>query len=539
MTDPRPDLPPPTANTGAIATMGLDLQEGRVIPRKQVISWAIWDWASQPFNTVILTFIFTALYLTTEVFLPPEVAALGEDAPEYEAGIAGLASGLGLGGFVAGILIALVAPVMGRRSDGSGRRKLWLALNTYVVVACMALLFFVEPGPGLFFWLGVALVSAGSVFNEIAGVHYNAMLLQVSTRSTVGRVSGLGWGLGYIGGIFALVLVVVAYSFDWFGLPTDTGLPFRLVAVGCAIWTVLFSIPTFLNVPELPAAPTKKTGNFLTSYVDLGRDIVRIFRETRTTFWFLVASAVFRDGLAGVFTYGAVIASAVYGFGFLEVVAFGIAANLIAGVSSIVAGRFDDKLGPRRVILVSLAGLVIAGLSVFFLRDAGDIVFWIGGLTLCLFVGPAQAAARSFLARVTPAGREGEIFGLYATTGRAASFLSPGLWTLLIAFTSVTAFGILGIVVVLLAGFLLMLFVRATLAPPVATSEPDNALAGLAAFLAIVLPPVGLVLGIVALVQIANRGGYGRQFAVAAVVIGPVMSGLLTFGALVQFGVIG
>jgi len=539
MTDPTPDLPPPTANTGAIATMGLDLHEGRVIPRKQVISWAIWDWAAQPFNTVILTFIFTALYLTTDVFLPADIAELGKGDPAYESGIAGLASGLGLGGFAAGILIALLAPVLGRRSDGSGKRKLWLALNTYVVVACMALLFFVEPGPGLYFWLGVALVSIGSVFNEIAGVHYNAMLLQVSTRSTVGRVSGLGWGLGYIGGIFALVIVVVAYSFDWFGLPTDEGLPFRLVAVGCAIWTVLFSIPTFLNVPELPAVPSKTKTGFLASYVGLGRDIVRIFRETRTTFWFLIASAVFRDGLAGVFTYGAVIASAVYGFEFLEVVVFGIAANLIAGVSSIIAGRFDDRLGPRRVILVSLGGLVITGLAVFFLREAGDIVFWIGGLTLCLFVGPAQAAARSFLARVTPAGREGEIFGLYATTGRAASFLAPGLWTLLIALTSVTAFGILGIVLVLLVGFILMLFVRSTIAPPIAAGAPDNALAGLGAFLAVVLPPVGFVLGIVALVQISQRGGYGKQFAVTAVIVAPIMTALLTFGALVQFGLIG
>lgn len=460
MTDPRPDVPPPTADSGAIAVMGLELQEGKVVPRKQIVSWAIWDWASQPFNTVILTFIFTALYLTTDVFLDPEVAALGEGDPRYDAGIAELASGLGLGGTVAGILIALIAPVMGRRSDGSGRRKTWLMLNTYVVVACMAALFFVEPGTGYGFWLGVALISIGSVFNEIAGVHYNAMLLQVSTPSTVGRISGLGWGLGYIGGIFALVLVIVAYAADWFGLPEDTGLPFRLVAVGCAVWTLLFSIPTFLNVPEVPPSPTKRQVSFLQSYVELFRDIARIYRETRTTFWFLLASAVFRDGLAGVFTYGAIIASAVYGFEFLEVVIFGVAANLVAGVSSIVAGRFDDRLGPRRVILVSLAGLVVAGLAVFFLRDAGDIVFWIGGLTLCLFVGPAQAAARSFLARVTPVGREGEIFGLYATTGRAASFLSPALWTGFIAIFSATAWGILGIVIVLAAGFVLMLLVR-------------------------------------------------------------------------------
>src|SRR5690606_23661104 len=126
----------------------------------------------------------------------------------------------------------------------------------------------------------------------------------------------------------------------------------------------------------------------------------------------------------------------------------------------IAAGRFDDRFGPRAVILTALGGLVVAGLVVFFARDAGTIVFWVFGLILCLFVGPAQAASRSFLARVTPAGHEGEIFGLYATTGRAASFLSPIAWAGAIALFGATAWGILGIVLILAVGFVLMLFVR-------------------------------------------------------------------------------
>lgn len=170
---------------------------------------------------------------------------------------------------------------------------------------------------------------------------------------------------------------------------------------------------------------------------------------------------MFRDGLGGVFAFGAVIGSTVFHFAFLDIVIFGIAANLIAGISTIIAGRFDDRFGPKRIILLSLGSMVVAGLGVFFLRDGGTIVFWIGGLILCAFVGPAQASARSFLARVTPAGREGEIFGLYATTGRAASWMASGAWTLLIVLTAQTAFGILGIVIVLIAGFLLLLPVKA------------------------------------------------------------------------------
>jgi UMF1 family MFS transporter len=427
--------------------------------RRRVVAWAFWDWATQPFNTVILTFIFTALYLTTDAFLPPEVAALGEGDPAYDSGLADLASGLGFAGFLAGLAIAVLAPVMGQRADAAGRRKLWLALNTAALTACTALLFFVEAAPS-FFLLGIVLISVGSVFNEIAGVNYNAMLLQVSTPKTVGRVSGLGWGFGYLGGILALVLVVVAYAADWFGLPTEAGLPFRLVALGCAIWTVLFSLPILFAVPEVPAQRAERRVGFFASYRLLAHDVARLFRDARQTFWFLLASAVFRDGLNGVFSFGAVIAAQVFGFEFLEVVVFGIAANLVAGIATLVAGRFDDRFGARRIILVSLSGLVITGLAVFLLRDTGDIAFWVGGLLLCCFVGPAQSASRSFLARVAPVGREGEIFGLYATTGRAASFLSPLLWALSITLFGATAWGILGLVVVLAVGLVLMLLVK-------------------------------------------------------------------------------
>ncbi len=460
MTDQYGPAVVPSDQDGQFTRIGVEADDDRVVPRKQIFSWALWDWSTQPFNSVILTFIFVALYLTTSAFLPADIASLPHDDPRYEAGIAGLTSGLGLANTIAGTLIALIAPVMGQRSDGSGRRKFQLAIYTGVLVLCMALLFFVQSGPGFFFVLGVSLVAIGSVFSELAGVNYNAMLLQVSTRRTVGRVSGLGWGFGYLGGIVALIIVIVAYSFDWFGLPTADGLPFRVVAIGCAVWTIVFSIPIFLNVPELPKADRKARVTFIQSYVLLFKDIARIYRDARTTFWFLLASAVFRDGLAGVFAYGAVIASAVFGFGFLEVVIFGIAANVVAGVSTILSGRFDDRFGPKAVILTSLIGLVVSGLAVFFLRDSGDITFWIGGLVLCAFVGPAQAASRSFLARIAPPGHEGEVFGLYATTGRAASFLSPGLWTLLIAVLGATYWGILGIVVVILIGLVLMLFVR-------------------------------------------------------------------------------
>lgn len=462
--EPRPVTPEPraAANSGAVGVLGLDLRGETPAPKKQVYSWALWDWATQPFNTVILTFVFTALYLVGEGFLPADFAALDESDPARMAAEADLASGLGLGSTIAAFGILLLAPVLGQRADAAGRQKLWLGIGTGALVFCMLGLWFVEPTPSLF-WLGVALISAGSVFGEIAAVNSNAMLIGIANPKNIGRISGLGWGFGYIGGILALVIVVVLDTFDWFGMSTDNGLAYRLIAVGCAVWTIIFSIPIFLNVPEPSLGRPERKVGFFASYPLLVRDVKRLYRdpETRPTFWYLLSSAVFRDGLGGVFAFGAIIGTAVFGFETQEIIVFGIAANLIAGVSTILAGRLDDRLGPKRIILASIGSMVVAGLAVFFLRDGGSIVFWIGGLILCAFVGPAQAAARSFLARVTPAGREGEIFGLYATTGRAASWIASGAWTILIVATSQTAFGILGIVLVLILGFVLLLPVKA------------------------------------------------------------------------------
>ncbi|MFC8797348.1 MFS transporter [Promicromonospora sp. NPDC057138] len=457
MTDaaPRPDVPVGSAPP----TMGLELQEGVRIPRRQVVSWALWDWGTQPFNTVILTFVFTALYLTTESFLDPAVAALAPDDPARVRGIAELTSGLGLWNTIAGLAILLLAPVLGQRADATGRRKAWLGGATGGMVLCMLALWFVEEDPA-YFVFGAIMIALGSLLSEIAGVNYNAIMVSVATPKTVGKVSGLGWGLGYVGGILMLVLVVIANGAHWWGMPTENGLGYRVIAVACAVWALAFVWPIFAFVPELPPTKGRPVVGFFASYVVLFRDILGLWHTSRRTFWFLLASAVFRDGLAGVFAYGAIIGKASFGFTTDQVIAFGIAANLVAGISTVLMGRADDRFGPRSVILSTLSVIVVAGLGVVFLRDLGPIVYWVGGLVLSACVGPAQAASRSYLARVTPAGKESEIFGLYATTGRATSWMSHGVWTVVVAATGATIWGTLGIVAVVLFGLVLMWFVR-------------------------------------------------------------------------------
>jgi len=205
----------------------------------------------------------------------------------------------------------------------------------------------------------------------------------------------------------------------------------------------------------------------LGSYRELGRTIRRLWRTDRPTVYFLMASALFRDGLAGVFAFGAVIAAGTFGFSAGDVVVFGAVANIVAGLATMAFGMLDDKIGPRIVILTSLAALTLLGIGVFVFHDGGTGVFWALGLAMCVFVGPAQSASRTFLARLIPHGQSGEIFGLYATTGRVVSFLSPaafgltiGLGHLITGKENTQYWGILGIVAIIAAGFVVMLRVK-------------------------------------------------------------------------------
>lgn len=198
----------------------------------------------------------------------------------------------------------------------------------------------------------------------------------------------------------------------------------RASMLACGVWILVFTVPTFAALRDRPRASVERV-SVRESYRLLGRSIANLWRTSRHTVYFLAASALFRDGLAGVFAFGAVLAAGTFGFSPGSVIVFGAVANVIAGVSTIAFGYLDDWIGPKKVILISLSALVALGMGVFALHDRGQIVFWTFGMAMTAFVGPAQSASRSFLARIIPEGKAGEIFGLYATTGRAVSFLSP------------------------------------------------------------------------------------------------------------------
>ncbi|MGC4991142.1 MFS transporter [Nocardia salmonicida] len=426
---------------------------GEAAGRGQVLAWGLWDWGSSAFQAVTLTFVFS-VYLTDKV---------GKDLPGTTPASAWL--GWALAG--AGLVVALTAPVCGQYFDAVGSRKRALATLTALTVGAMSLMFFVRDDYNDL-WLGLALLAFASATFELAGVPYNAMMRQVSTPATVGRVSGLGWAMGYFGGIVLLLICYVGFlagDGDTRGLlamPTDQGLNVRLVIVLAAVWFTVFALPVLFAVPEMPrtgADPGAAKVGFLGSYRVLWRDVRELWGQDRHTVYFLLASAVFRDGLAGVFTFGGVLAVTVYGFADADVLLFGIAANVVAGLAAVVAGRFDDRIGPKRVIVSSLLGMLVCGVAL--LLVSGSTMFWIFGLSLTVFVGPAQASARSFLARLAPPGREGQLFGLYTTTGRAVSFLAPALFGVFVSVFHSDRAGIAGLLVVLAVGLLVLLPVRA------------------------------------------------------------------------------
>lgn len=429
---------------------------------RRATAWALWDWGSASFNAVVTTFVFSR-YIASDLFVDARVVAAGGDG--LTRALADNASIVAWAIAIAGVLVALLAPVVGQRSDGGGRRKLWVAVNTGVTILAMVGMFFVTPVPE-YLWLGAALLAAGNLFFEFASVNYNAMLHQVSTKASLGRTSGYGWGMGYVGGIVLLALLLVLFIFPLggegngvLGIPTGRegeSLDVRLAVLASAVWFLIFALPLLLKVPELPpTGVVPKRVGIVESYRILFRTIGRVGRTAPKTLLFLVASAVFRDGLSGVFTFGAIIASSVFGFSATEVILFAIAANVTAGIGTFVGGWADDRFGPKVVIVVSLIALSLSGTAVLFVEPKG--LFWVFGLLLSTFVGPVQSASRSFMARITPEGREGEMFGLYATTGRAVSFLAPTLFGIFVSVTGDTRYGILGIVLVLLAGLALVL----------------------------------------------------------------------------------
>ncbi|MGH3564162.1 MAG: MFS transporter [Mycobacterium sp.] len=412
------------------------------------LAWALWDCGATGLNAIVITFVFP-------VYLTASVGAGGGTSPT---------SWLGRAMTVAGITVALLAPVTGSSITEPRRRRSTLTALTATVVVLTAAMSLIRDEQR-YLWPGLTLLAATAACSDLATVPYNATLRLISTPETAGRISGFGLAAGYTGSVGLLLAVYVGFvsgdgpTAGALGISTADGLNVRMAMLLTAAWFLAFALPLLIRAPTSPATPGDgQPVATVGAARQLWADLVAEWRRDHNIVYYLLASAVFRDGLSGVFAFGAVLGVNVYRISAANVLLFGVIASTVAAVGAALGGVLDEHLGSKTVILGSLGAMIGVGLTLLAL--SGPLAFWVCGLLLCLFIGPAQSSARTLLLRLAAVGKEGLAFGLYTTTGRAAAFLAPSMFFLFIDLFGADRAGLGGLLVVLAAGLLVMLPVR-------------------------------------------------------------------------------
>lgn len=378
--------------------------------KRALVAWCLYDWANSAFAAVILTFVFAAYFA--------QGVAANEVAATESWGYALTLSALG---------IAILSPLMGAIADQGGRRKPWLGIFTLLCIAATASLWFVKPNESYVpqALLGVAVANLAFEFGI---VFYNAMLNDLVPEEKLGRLSGWGWGLGYAGGLVCLVIVLMGFVSNaepWFGIGREDAAHVRIAAPIAALWIAAFAWPIFIFTPDHAASGLPWLTAMKRGVATLARTLGHL-RNYRNIARYLVAQMIYTDGLNTLFAFGGIYAAGQFGMKVEEVIWFGIALNLTAGLGAAAFAWIDDWIGAKRTVLIALAGLFAVGCAILLTED--KTVFWGLGLALGIFFGPAQAASRSLMARLAPPEMQAEMFGLYALTGKATAFIGPALF---------------------------------------------------------------------------------------------------------------
>jgi UMF1 family MFS transporter len=411
-------------------------------PWRGKASWALYDWANSPFTTLVITFVFAAYF--SKGIVGDEVR--GTELWGYAISISGLA-------------IAILSPIFGAIADAGGPRKPWLLFFTGLCILGSFMLWFATPDPSSITWAICWLILANLGF-EFGIVFNNAMLPGLVPEKRLGRWSGWAWGLGYMGGLAALVFALLGFvqtETPLFGLSKDGAEHVRVVGPIVAIWFALFAWPMFVFTPdrvvrEIPYSERIKAG-FSTLLATL-RDI----KNYKNVALFLVARMLYADGLATIFAFGGIYAAGTFGMTLADVILFGIILNVTAGLGAAGFAWLDDWFGSKKTIIISVLGLIVTASGAVMAQEVQ--AFWVWGSLLGIFVGPAQAASRSMLARIAPAEKITEFFGLYALTGKATAFIGPALVAAVTAGFESQRVGLSTVLIFFVSGLVLLMFVK-------------------------------------------------------------------------------
>ncbi len=408
-----------------------------------VWAWCLYDWAYSAFNTVVTTFVFATYF----------VQGVAQDAARGTSLWAG-------GQAVAGLVVALCAAPVGALADGCGvRRKLFTA-STLIMVGCTGALWLVRPEPADV-PLALALVCAATVAYELATTLYNAMLPELAAPGRLGRVSGLAWSAGYVGGLCCLALclvVLIQPAEPPFGLVRDGAQNIRAAAVFAALWMLVFSVPLLLlaRSPARTAAPGARAA--IRQGAKHLAATLRHAKASPSLLRFLVARMLYADGLTTLFAFGAIYAAGRFGMDTAEVLQLGIGLTATAGAGALGFALIEDRIGSRTVVLLCLACLVALGAAVLLAPDRR--AFWWAALPLGVFLGPAQSASRSLMAQLAPPGERNAMFGLYALSGRVTGFAGPAALGIVTALAGSQQAGMAVILALLIAGGALLATVQ-------------------------------------------------------------------------------
>lgn len=474
-----------TADPISIAAPGETVERA---PLRARASWMLFDWAAQPYYTLVQTFLFAPYFANAVV----ENATCGS---LIAAGSEKAACGQSLWGYaaaVAGLLIAITSPFLGALADGRGRRKPWMAGLALVFLAGLSTLWLATPGAPV---ATIALVLAGFIIAtlaaELMGVFSNAIMTGLVPKDELGRLSGTGWAVGYFGGLASLALVAGFLV----PLPGDTktllGLdPLlqlnasehqgdRITGPFAALWFSLFLIPFFLFVPDKRPVVTAHVAR-KSAGAELW-DTLKSLPSMPSLLIFLIARMLYTDGLTAIFTFGGIYGASVFGWGPLELGIFGIVLTLVGAFGALIGGRLDDMLGPKTVIigalLILLAGAIgilsVDKTHILFTTDVaekaagskpfssiGEQAFLAFAVIVGLVAAPVQAASRSLLARLAPAEKMTQFFGLFAFSGKVTAFLAPFLVAFVTQYSGSQRIGMSAVLAFLIIGAVMMLFVR-------------------------------------------------------------------------------